>query len=80
MKMRSVERREWADRVSAALMPIVQSGDEVIMLAGERYREGLVPWLAGRGVSVTIPLAGLMMGQQLQRLGVLNRQGRDGHP
>jgi hypothetical protein len=80
MKMRSAERHEWANRVSAALTPILQSGDEVIMLAGERYREGLLPWLSYRGVNVTIPLAGLKMGQQLQRLGVLNKQMRDGHP
>ena len=79
MKMRSAERSEWADRVSSALAPIVQSGDEIIMLAGERYREGLLPWLSDRGVNVTIPLAGLKMGQQLQRLGNLNKQLRDGH-
>lgn len=67
IKMRSAARHEWADRVSIALAPIVQAGDEVIMLAGERYREGVLPWLSARGVRVTIPLQGLMMGQQLFR-------------
>ena len=79
LKMRSAERHEWADRVSSALAKIVQPGDEVIMLAGERYREGLLPWLHNHGVNVTIPLAGLKMGQQLQRLGTLNKQMRHGH-
>ena len=42
LKMKSAERHEWAARVSSALGQIIQPGDEVIMLAGERYREDLV--------------------------------------
>ena len=38
------------------------------MLAGERYREGLVPFLVQRGYTVTIPLQGLSFGRQLQWL------------
>lgn len=79
IRMRTTERLDWAARVITALTPILQSRDEVIMLAGERYRERLLPWLHQRDVSVTIPLAGLKMGQQLQRLAMLNKHVRDGH-
>lgn len=79
LKMRATERREWAERVVAALLPLLHPGDEVIMLAGERYREGLLTRLDQRKVKVTIPLAGLKMGQQLQRLAMLNKARADGY-
>lgn len=78
IRMRAADRQNWADRVEAALVLILHPGDEVIMLAGERYRERLLPWLLQRNVGVEVPLNGLKMGQQLQRLAVLNKRGEDG--
>lgn len=46
------------------------------MLAGERYRAGLIPFLRQRGFSVTVPLEGLPFGKQLQRLNELNASRR----
>ncbi len=59
------DRRHWAARVATQLERVVQPGDRVIVLAGARYREGVVDVLRSRGVHVEIPLEGLGIGQQL---------------
>jgi hypothetical protein len=59
------ERREWAALVSRQLEGVVGSGDRAIVLAGVRYREGVVDGLRARGVRVEIPLEGLRIGEQL---------------
>ena len=59
------ERAAWARRVLAQLDEAVQPGDTVVMLAGNTYREGLVPALRGRGVHVDIPMAGMRIGEQV---------------
>ena len=59
------ERREWAAKVLAQLLPELADTPRVIMFAGERYREFLVEPLLGRGVKVDIPMAHLTRGQQL---------------
>jgi len=58
-------RRAWAALVSEQLEGVVRSGDRVIMLAGARYRDGIVPGLRARRVRVEIPLEGLRIGEQL---------------
>ena len=58
-------RRAWASLVSEQLEGVVRSGDRVIVLAGARYREGIVPGLRARSVRVEIPLEGLRIGEQL---------------
>jgi hypothetical protein len=67
-KMGKAARQEWAERVQSQLANVLPARAEVIILAGERYREGLVPFLERRGYEVSIPLEGLPFGRQLQRL------------
>jgi hypothetical protein len=67
-KMGKAARQEWAERVQRQLETVLPARAEVIILAGERYREGLVPFLRSRGYVVSIPLEGLPFGRQLQRL------------
>ena len=62
------ERRMWAERVQQDLVAILPPGSEIVMLAGQRYREYLVPFLRSRGFTVEIPLEGLPLGKQLQWL------------
>lgn len=79
LHMRKSERQEWANRVIASLQTIIEVNDEIMVLAGERYREHLIPWLKLQGLPFTVPLLGLKMGEQLQRLAFLNRPTSDGH-
>jgi len=62
------ERREWSDRVFTQIMERLPNGGLVRILAGDRYREYLVPLLKNAGYTVEIPLQGLGIGQQLQWL------------
>jgi hypothetical protein len=57
-------RKEWAQRVVAALRPRCRSGSDVVFLAGAAYREHLVPTLNGWGCNVNTPMKGLGIGQQ----------------
>lgn len=67
-QMRIAERRIWADSVCRSLAEQLPHGAEILMLAGERYRENLLPWLAARGHAVEVPLAGKPLGHQLSWL------------
>jgi len=62
------EREQWAQRVWADLFPHLHSGDHVVVLAGERYREYLVPRMIQHGCLVEVPMEGLGIGRQLQWL------------
>jgi hypothetical protein len=66
-------RRAWARRVLADLKRVLQPGDRVVILAGGRYREGLMGPLRRMGCTVEVPMEGLRIGEQLrwlkQRLG-----------
>ena len=56
------DRKQWASHVVAALQQCTDiHNDEFLVLAGERYREFLVPHLA----HYTTPLQGLGIGRQL---------------
>jgi hypothetical protein len=66
--MPSAERLDWARRVQNQLLEVLPKGAEVSLLAGLRYREHLVPFLKQQGFSVAVPLEGLSLGRQLQRL------------
>jgi hypothetical protein len=66
--MRRSDRLAWASCVQKQMMQIFPSDADVIVLAGLRYREELIPFLRKRGFGVTIPLEGLSLGKQLQRL------------
>jgi hypothetical protein len=62
------QRWQWTENVVADIMLAVRAGDRVDILAGERYREFLVPALSARRINVAVPLKGLGIGQQLRWL------------
>ena len=76
--MSKSERIAWAERVQRQLMEVLPPAADVIVLAGARYREGLVPFLRKRGFTVAVPLGGLSIGRQLQWLKRANERGSDG--
>lgn len=61
-------RARWAALVAAQLEEVVTAGDRVVMLAGQRYREGVTQRLRSRGVRVEAPMAGMRIGEQLRWL------------
>jgi hypothetical protein len=63
--MTAVERGAWSARVLRQLEHVVKRGDTVIVLAGIRYREGIVQQLEELGAKVEVPMAGLRIGEQL---------------
>jgi len=66
-KMPKRERDAWAG-VRHQIAEEVPDHAEIIILAGTRYREGLEEPLRVLGFTVTVPLKGLPIGKQLQRL------------
>jgi hypothetical protein len=66
--MGAAARRRWADRVNATLAERLPEEADLIILAGVRYREHVVPFLKGRGHTISIPLEGLSFGRQLAYL------------
>lgn len=63
-KMAIAARRAWANAVLSALGQV--DINEVVFLAGARYREFLAPGLEARGILVNVPLRGLGLGEQLR--------------
>ncbi len=62
LNMSSLERREWAKQVFHQLRKICRPGDTVSILAGNRYREHLVPKLKEHGCRVKIPMKKMGLG------------------
>ena len=60
------ERKTWANSVIYQLY--YGDWDNVVILAGEKYRQYLAAWLEDNGFSYEAPMAGLGIGQQLQWL------------
>ena len=60
-----VDRRTWARRVLTELDPYMDGVESVVFLAGQRYREFLEAPLRSRGLSVSVPMEGLRVGEQL---------------
>ncbi len=67
-RMPADARRAWARRVSKELGQVLQPGDQVMLLAGIKYRENLIGPIREMGCSVEIPLQGLRIGEQLRWL------------
>ena len=67
-KKSKIERVNWALKVWAKLRNYIKPGDRITILAGERYRENLLPLLQEYGCRIEIPLQGLGIGLQLQWL------------
>jgi len=62
------ERAEWSARVWDVLRQRLSPSDRVTILAGERYREDLLPRIREYGCQVDVPMQGLGIGRQLQWL------------
>lgn len=63
--MRTDEIKEWANRVLQQLKLVASLEEtEFIFLAGDKYRKYLLPHIK----NATVPLEGLRIGEQLQRL------------
>lgn len=73
--MSKSQRQAWATDVLSTLRRHLRSGDNVSILAGGRYREFLEGPLRSEGFEVLVPLEGLAIGLQLQRLGDLVGSG-----
>ena len=67
-RMGVADRRAWAKSVAKELQREVRPGDQVVFLAGQKYREGLEPVLRQLGVRVEIPMKHLRIGEQLSWL------------
>jgi exonuclease III len=59
------ERRAWAEKVRRQLAPSLRGRRRVVIFAGQRYREFLVPALQSDGYKVDVPMANLRIGEQL---------------
>lgn len=66
--MTAEERRGWARKVADQLRPRCRRGDHIILLAGQNYREHLMPILKEWGCEVGAPLRGMAIGRQKQWL------------
>ena len=61
-------RREWAAMVARQLCEEVRRADRIVVLAGARYREFLMPVLSRMADVVEVPMEGLRIGEQLRWL------------
>ncbi len=59
------ERRNWAENVRRQMAPHLIGRRRVVIFAGQRYREFLVPALLRDGYEVDVPMANLRIGEQL---------------
>ncbi|MYC31617.1 MAG: hypothetical protein F4X64_00375 [Chloroflexi bacterium] len=66
--MRAAERRAWAEKVQYQMETMLPDADEIVLFAGQRYREYIESWLRRRFASVQVPMRGLQIGKQLQWL------------
>ena len=74
LRMKKPERRMWAEAVLLKLSPLVFPGQEVVILAGARYREFLIGPLEKQGAKIETPLANQGIGQQLAWLNRATRR------
>ena len=69
LDMPANERKSWAAKVLRQLdMMTTLNGLKIYILAGEKYREYMVPLLKEYGAIVKVPMAGLGIGEQLAYL------------
>ena len=62
------ERKLWAEEVWSDLKKELEITDNVVFLAGNRYREYLIPKIHSYGCYVDVPMEGKSIGKQLQWL------------
>jgi len=66
------DRVDWAERVQKKLLELLPPSADVIILAGEAYRESIVGFLEKHDFKVSVPMAGLKFGPQLSWLNKQN--------
>ena len=64
-KMLSWERKRWAEKVIHQMEQGLPKAEQIVVLAGEKYRKYLMSYLQSRASSVKVPLKGLRLGEQL---------------
>jgi uncharacterized protein DUF6884 len=64
LKMATRQRRAWSSAVERRLKVVCRPHTRLVLLAGLRYREHLVPALMAYGFQVDIPMEGLSIGKQ----------------
>lgn len=62
------DRKLWSRKVFEQIKDEIPLSQEIVILAGRRYREFLVDKLINHGYTVSVPLEGLGIGQQLKWL------------
>ena len=62
--MSAIGKKEWAIRVYQMLQPLLSTEDNITFLAGQDYRNYLIPLLQHDGFTVNIPMEGLRIGEQ----------------
>ena len=67
-RMAVAKRRHWAARVLNQMDEMLPDAAEVVLFAGQRYREFLVEYLGQRFDTVRVPMEGLRIGEQLRWL------------
>ena len=63
-RMGRQDRKRWSARVLEQINSVLGPGDRVVVLAGQRYREMLVPSLRAAGHIVEVPMEGMPIGKQ----------------
>lgn len=67
-RMPTGKRKEWAEKVISEMDDGLPNANAIVILAGEKYREYLMPYLEERFTNVMIPMKGLRIGEQLKWL------------
>ncbi len=65
---RAGERAAWGQLVAEQIRLQQLAGVELVILAGRAYRDPLQQLLEAQGHTITVPMAGLAIGKQLQFL------------
>ena len=63
--MTRAEREAWAQGVYHEIVDCTSTDDKLVFLAGQKYREHLIPRLQAQGYTVDVPMEGLGIGEQL---------------
>ncbi len=66
--MRVAERRRWAEKVQLQMDERLPAAERIVVFAGKRYREFLLPYLQGRAAKLEVPMEHLGIGKQLRWL------------
>jgi hypothetical protein len=62
------KRKDWAGFVQQQMDESMPDASRIVVLAGQRYREFLMPYLHRRAGTVDVPMEGMRIGEQLSWL------------